>query len=152
MGQPGGRESSAMQAVACLFPPTDFLNYVKPDLNTLDESVLKNFRKFIGDIPADVAERDALGRRISPLYSVSSSMAPTLIIHGEKDQHVLLHQSSSFVAAATQAGATAKLIVKPGQPHGWKEMGADVEIFAGWFDTHLRGLAEGNGRGRKNFL
>ena len=135
---PVDRESSAVQAVACFFPPTDFLNYVRPDLNAMDESVLKNFRKFIGEIPADIAARDALGRRISPIYSVSGKTAPTLIIHGEKDQYVLLHQSASFIAAAQKAGVNARLIVKAGRPHGWPEMGADVETLADWFDAHLK--------------
>ncbi len=134
---PVDRESSAVQAVACFFPPTDFLNYVKPNLNAMDESVLKNYRKFIGDIPADLAARDALGRRISPIYGITGKMPPTLIIHGEKDQHVLLHQSSSFIEAATKAGATAKLIVKPNQAHGWPDMGPDVEVMADWFDRYL---------------
>ena len=134
---PVERESSAVQAVACFFPPTDFNNYVKPGLNALDESVLKNFRKFIGAIPEDVAERDALGRRISPIYSVSAKTAPTLIIHGEKDQHVLLHQATSFTNAALRAGAEARLIIKPGAPHGWTNMTDDVETFALWFDEHL---------------
>ncbi len=31
---------------------------------------------------------------------------------------VLLHQSSSFVEAMKRVGATARLTVKPGQPHG----------------------------------
>ncbi len=134
---PVERESSAVQAVACFFPPTDFLNYVKPNLNAMDESVLKNFSKFIGPVPADEQERDALGRRISPIYSVSSNMAPALIIHGEKDQHVLLHQATSFVAAAKKAGGKAEVVIKKGQPHGWKKMGDDVETFADWFDVHL---------------
>ena len=82
---PVDRESSAVQAVGCFFPPTDFLNYVRPGLNAMDQSVLKNFAKFIGPTPSDPGERDALGRRISPIYSVSNHMAPTLIIHGEKD-------------------------------------------------------------------
>ena len=134
---PVARESSAVQAVACFFPPTDFLNYVKPNLHAMDESVLKNFRKFIGEIPADAAARDELGRRISPIYSVSSNMAPALIIHGEKDQHVLLHQATSFAAAARKAGGVAEVIIKLGRPHGWAEMGSDVETCADWFDTKL---------------
>ena len=143
---PVDRESSAVQAAACFFPPTDFLNYVKPGLNAMDESVLKNFRKFIGDIPADVAERDALGRRISPLYSVSASTPPCLLIHGEKDQHVLLHQSQSFVTALKKAGGTAQINIKAGKPHGWPDMGSDVEACADWFDAHLKPPAPASAR------
>ncbi len=134
---PVDRESSAVQAVACFFPPTDFLNYVRPGVNALDESVLKNFRKFIGPVPADQKARDALGRSISPIYSVSAATAPTLIIHGEKDWNVMPFQSSSFVEAAKNAGVTAKLILKPGKAHGWPGMGEDVETLAGWFERIL---------------
>ncbi len=134
---PVDRETSKVQAVACFFPPTDFNNYVKPDKNALDESVLKNFRKSIGPIPESEIERDELGRKISPIYSVTSSSAPTLIIHGNKDQHVLVHQATRFVDTAIKAGAVAKLIVKEGKPHGWPEMSEDVEVFADWFDLHL---------------
>ncbi len=134
---PVDRESSAVQAVACFFPPTDFLNYVKPGINSLDESVLKNFQKFIGDVPADAVSRDALGRRISPLYSVTGSSAPSLLIHGDQDWHVRPHQSSSFVEAMQKAGAAARLIRKPGAAHGWKNMAAELAHCADWFDAHL---------------
>jgi len=137
---PVDRESSAVQAVACFFPPTDFLNYVKPGKDSLDESVLKNYQKFIGELPESQAARDELGRRISPIYSINSNMAPTLIIHGEVDQHVLLHQATSFIAAARKAGVDAELIVKKGKPHGWPEMSDDVETCADWFDSHLLGI------------
>ena len=40
-------------------------------------------------------------------------MAPTLIIRGEKDQHVLLHQAKSFTHTALRAGAEARLIITP---------------------------------------
>lgn len=39
-----------------------------------------------------------------------------------------------FVA---NAGGEAVVVIKKGQPHGWKEIGDDVETFADWFDTHL---------------
>ena len=42
---PIDRESSRVQAVACYFPPTDFLNYGKPGEITLGDGVLKDFKK-----------------------------------------------------------------------------------------------------------
>ena len=136
---PVDRESSSVQCVACFFPPTDFLNFVKPDENALDESVLKNYRKCIGDIPEDQEARNEFGRQISPIYSVSATMAPTLIIHGEADQHVLIHQATSFIAAAQKAGGEAKLIIKKGQPHAYPGMSNDLDTCADWFDAHLLG-------------
>src|SRR4051794_13905682 len=40
---PIDRASSRVQAVACFFPPTDFLNYGKPGENALGRGVLKDF-------------------------------------------------------------------------------------------------------------
>jgi acetyl esterase/lipase len=131
------REHSGVQCVACFFPPTDFNNFVGPNVHALDESVLKNYRKVIGAIPENIVERDALGRQISPIYSVTAKSAPTLIFHGEKDWNVLPHQSKSFVEALTNAGVAAKLVMKSGEGHGWKNMGVDIELCADWFDAHL---------------
>ena len=65
---------------------------------------------------------------------------PYLIIHGDADKRVPLQQSESFVKKATEAGATAKLIVKPGAAHGWPNQGPDVAVLADWFDQYLRGI------------
>jgi acetyl esterase/lipase len=134
---PVDRVSARVHCVACFFPPTDFNNFVRPGIDALDESVLKNYRKVIGAIPDDVAARDALGRSVSPIYGVSADTAPTLIVHGDKDPYVLLHQSERFVAAAQRAGAEARLVVKRGASHGWPGIGDDVEACIDWFDRHL---------------
>jgi hypothetical protein len=44
------------------------------------------------------------------------------------------------VQKAQAAGATAKLINRPGKAHGWPELVNDLTLFADWFDEHLRGL------------
>ena len=41
---PIDRTSSRVQAVACFFPPTDFLNYGKPGENALGRGILKGFK------------------------------------------------------------------------------------------------------------
>ena len=38
------RATSRVAAVACFFPPTDFLNYGKEGESALGEGVLKNFK------------------------------------------------------------------------------------------------------------
>ena len=45
-----------------------------------------------------------------------------------------------FVKRCEEVGAKARLIVKEGKDHGWAEIGKDLELFADWFDEHLRGL------------
>jgi BD-FAE protein len=59
---PVDRPSSRVQAVACFFPPTDFLNYGKPGENALGRGVLKNFRA-----PFDFQELDAATKAFVPI-------------------------------------------------------------------------------------
>lgn len=137
---PVDRESSAVQAIACFFPPTDFLNYGKPGEDAVGVGILKDFRSGFGP-RSDTAEgRQQLGREVSPVYYVSSNLPPTLIVHGDADKLVPIQQAETFVEKAKAAGATAKLIVKPGGQHGWPDIGKDLPLLADWFDQYLRGL------------
>jgi len=136
---PIDRESSAVQAVACFFPPTDFLNYGQPGEDAVGVGILKGFKPAFGP-KSDTAEgRQELGKEISPIYFVTSNLPPTLIIHGDADTLVPIQQAESFVQRAKESGATAKLIVKEGKAHGWKDVQPDVAAIADWFDEHLRG-------------
>jgi acetyl esterase/lipase len=137
---PIDRESSAVQAVACFFPPTDFLNYGKPGEDGVGVGILKGFKTAFGPRSETEEGRKELGKEISPIYYITSNMPPTLLIHGDADELVPMQQSESFVDRAKATGATAKLIVKPGQGHGWKDLAPDLATLADWFDEHLRGL------------
>jgi acetyl esterase/lipase len=144
------RTSSRVQAVACFFPPTDFLNYgAKGKLAFAEDGVLANFRTAI-----DVREMDkqtkrlehlvdkdkfeALCRRVSPLSHVSGEDAPTLIIHGDADKLVPIQQAELMVAALKKAGVPAELAVKKGAAHGWSGMNQDMCMILDWFDKHLK--------------
>jgi acetyl esterase/lipase len=134
------RESSAVQCVACFFPPTDFLNYSKPGEDAVGVGVLKSFKAAFGPRSDTAEERQKLGGEISPIYFVHSNMPPVLIIHGDADKLVPICQAQTFVKRCGEAGSTAKLVVREGRLHGWPDMGKDMELFADWFDEHLRGL------------
>jgi acetyl esterase/lipase len=137
---PVERESSEVQCVACFFPPTDFLNYSRPGEDAVGVGTLKDFKPAFGP-RADTAEgRQALGREISPIYFVHSNMPPILIIHGDADTLVPIYQARSFVQRCEAVGSPVKLIVREGKLHGWPDMGKDMELFANWFDRHLRGI------------
>ena len=148
-GQPGApdaqdpvdRESSAVQCVACFFPPTDFLNYSKPGEDATGVGILKNFKAAFGARADHSSERQKLGREISPIYYIGTNLPPTLIIHGDADNLVPIQQSESFVAKARGMGLTAALVVKKGKGHGWIEWPtSDMETCADWFDEYLRGV------------
>lgn len=146
---PIDRESSAVQCVACFFPPTDFLNYGKPGEDGTGVGLLKAFKPAFGPRADDAEDREKLGREISPIYYITSNMPPTLIIHGNADPIVPIQQSETFVAKARAMGDTAKLVVKEGKGHGWPEWPTvDMKTCADWFDQYLRGIKPDNSKSK----
>jgi acetyl esterase/lipase len=140
--------SSRVQAVACFFPPTDFLNYGKPGEVALGTGILSGFkapfeftemdaRSKSFTLITDQKRREAIGKEISPVNHASSDDAPTLIIHGDADLLVPIQQAEVMVEALKKAGVETELIVKKGASHGWGGMDKDLEVFADWFDKHL---------------
>ncbi|MEP6663633.1 MAG: alpha/beta hydrolase [Verrucomicrobiota bacterium] len=132
------RESSEVQAAACFYPPTDFLNWSKPGDDCVGINTLLPFQSAFGPDSFSPEGRQKLGKEISPLYFVTSNLAPTLVIHGDADALVPIYQARIFEKRCAEIKAPYKLIVKPGANHGWTGMDKDLEIFADWFDEHLR--------------
>ena len=141
-------ESSRVQAVACWFPPTDFLNYGKTGEHALGRGVLKDFRapfEFSEMDPkthhfvviTDEAKREEIGKEISPITHVSADDPPTMIIHGDADSLVPIQQSEIIIEKLKGAGVKAKLVVKKGGGHGWPDIQPDIEKIADWFDENL---------------
>lgn len=143
---PIDRESSAVQAVACFFPPTDFLNYGGPSTSGVGQGPMAPLLSAFGPRALTDEGRKTLGREISPIYFVTKQLPPTLIIHGGADKDVPLQQSESFVQKARAAGAPhVELIVRPGKGHGWGDFWKspeDITAFADWFDRYLRDRGE----------
>jgi acetyl esterase/lipase len=139
---PIDRESSAVQAVAAFFPPTDYLNWRNPGDDAVGVGVLKDFKPAFGARSDTAESRAVFGREISPLYFIKPTLPPTLLIHGDADQLVPIYQAEIFLKQAEHAGVKApvKLIRKPGLLHGWPGLDRDVATFAEWFDEHLRGV------------
>jgi acetyl esterase/lipase len=143
-----GRASSRVQAVACFFPPTDFLNYGTPGFAWLNRGPKDAFRapfdfhvwnaqlKFFEPVNEEV--RLKIAREISPLYHVTADDPPTLIIHGDKDFLVPIQQSRVIMAKLKEAGVPCELVVKQGEAHGWRAWHDDMRTIADWFDKHLR--------------
>jgi acetyl esterase/lipase len=139
---PVERRSSAVQAAACFYPPTDFLNYGSPGVSAVGMGPLAPLQIAFGPLALTAEGRERLGREISPINYVTKNLPPTLIIHGDRDETVPLQQSESFVAKARAAGALhVELIVRPGKGHGWGDFWnstEDITAFADWFDRHLK--------------
>lgn len=137
---PIDRESSAVQCVACFFPPTDFLNYGKPGEDAVGVGTLRAFRPAFGLKGDTPEERQQLGKQISPIYHISEKTVPTMIVHGDADTLVPIQQAEIFVKRCEELKVPARLIRRPGKGHGfWPEMPTDLALMADWFDQHLRG-------------
>jgi acetyl esterase/lipase len=147
---PIDRVSSRVQAVACFFPPTDFLNYGKPGENALGRGVLKDFpapfaftelvkKGYAGlYVPiTDEAKILEIGKQISPINHVTEDDAPSLIIHGDKDYLVPIQQAEIIIEKLKSVKVPAELVVKSGAAHGWPTIGQDMPTIIDWFDKHL---------------
>ena len=141
---PIDRESSAVQCVACFYPPTDFLNWGKEGEDGVGYGPTLQFKPAFGSASDTAEGRLILGKEISPINFVTARMAPTLVVHGDADKLVPIYQAELFEKRCKEVGAPFKLIVKPGADHGWPGMEKEMAIFADWFDEHLREEKKGN--------
>ncbi|HEX8915793.1 MAG TPA: alpha/beta hydrolase [Humisphaera sp.] len=147
---PVDRQPSRVAAVACFFPPTDFLNYGKDGENAVGVGTLKDFKapfdfhaydpKTKSFAPVtDEAKRAEIAKQISPAYHVTKDSAPALIIHGDADALVPIQQAELVIAKLKAAGVPCELVVKKGAAHGWPGLDKDVAVLADWFDKLLVG-------------
>jgi acetyl esterase/lipase len=89
-----------------------------------------------------------LAESVSPLRFVTSDDAPTLLVHGDKDDLVKLDQSTRILEEFEQEKVPAELIVIEGAGHGF---GGDdgkraSTALVDWFDKYLAPpAATGNG-------
>jgi acetyl esterase/lipase len=147
---PVDRVSSRVQAVASLFPPTDFLNYGGEGKYAFDlNGILAGFRAAVDvremdskthrlERPADENKRLELAATISPITHVSADDPPTLIIHGDADFLVPIQQAERLVGKFKEQGVTSELIVRKGRGHDFNGIDKDLDAMINWFDEHLK--------------
>jgi dipeptidyl aminopeptidase/acylaminoacyl peptidase len=147
---PVDRVSSRVQAVACFFPPTDFLNYGKTGdakIHAIDHAppyraafdyreLDKESRLWVSI--TDPKRLEEIARQVSPVSHVSPDDPPTLIIHGDQDRLVPLQQSELIVEKLKKAGVDTNLVVKKGAGHGWLGLDKDESQLIDWFDKYLK--------------
>ena len=100
--------------IACN-PGTDF-SHPKPATSFVPATP----RAWEGDHPLSRIDR---GKAISPLWNVSTSSVPTLIMHGTKDDVVPLRHSTDFYDQMKKAGVACRLDLIPEARHGFIELG-----------------------------
>ena len=148
---PVDRASSRVQAIACFFPPTDFMNYGQEgrDVFKALEEELKpfmapfDFHEFSEQnhryMPiTDMEKRRQIARDISPITHVTPDDPPALILHGDADKLVPIQQAQAIQRKFEECKVPFKLVVREGAGHGWPKLGDDMAIIADWFDKYLK--------------
>jgi len=149
---PVDRVSSRVQAVACFYPPSDFLHWGNAEVDPKNKFLLdqadvysafefkewdpkhKNF-----ELVTNQTKIVATYKEISPIYQISSDDPPILIAHGTADTVVPITQSEKFIERLKQLNITCDLMVKKGGGHGgWNDENLYEMAFADWFDKYLK--------------
>lgn len=137
---PVDRESSAVQAVACFYPPTDYLNWFEDGDDAVGVGRLAAYAGAFGPKSGTAEGRQKLGRDLSPIYHVSKTQPPIYIVHGDADPQVSITQAHRFFKRCQEVGAPCEILIRQGAGHGgWQEMTEDTARMAEWFDLQLLG-------------
>lgn len=135
---PVDRVSAKVRAVACFYPPTDFLFFGAKGVNALANP---KFQKFLPAFVNNVNDTTGLMKiatEVSPIKYVTSSMPPTLIISGSGDQLVPFMQSQIFIDKLNELKIPCRLEVREGKDHGWKGIEEDYKFVVEWFEEYLK--------------
>ena len=145
---PIDRTSSQVQAVACLFPPTDFLNWGKENQNVRDMPNMAPFLPAFDFHEPDpkthlwmrILDRQRINeieKDISPIYHATPEAPPTMIIHGDADPLVPIQQSHALIDKLKAEKVPAELVIKQGGGHGWLNAQPELQRIGDWFDKYL---------------
>jgi len=128
-------KSSRVQAVVDLYGPADLLEMFSGSSRSL---MLKTFNASNGDDPVLAT--------YSPVTYVSADDPPFLIMHGDKDEVVLLEQSEILYERLKQAGVPVKLVVVKNAGHSFQPVDGEIEpsfpelfkMVGDFFDQYLK--------------
>ncbi|MBX3239786.1 MAG: alpha/beta hydrolase [Chitinophagaceae bacterium] len=132
--------SSKIRAVACFYPPTDFIQYTSADSNWFDFPKVRNVSANGSFIATPDSARDFQSRilkSISPYYFITPQTPPVLVIHGTNDGLVPYSQSVSLITELKAHNVPCMLISKQGKDHGWPYEQTDEDACLSWFDKYL---------------
>jgi acetyl esterase/lipase len=125
-------QSSRVACVVNFYGPSDFTKSYGKSVDAAE--VLPLF--FGGNLEKE-RQKHIQG---SPLVWVTPDAAPTLCVHGTKDQYVAFEQAEWIVDRLKAAGVEAELLPMVGSMHGFKgdvEEKAEAAMIA-FFDKHLK--------------
>lgn len=117
--------SSTVQAVVDLFGPTDFarMNDVPTEMD--HNAANSPESQFLGKL---VQEDPELVKKANPITYVDATDPPTLMIHGENDNLVIIQQSELLYNALSKAGVKTMLVRVKNAGHGFAPSPVGAEI------------------------
>jgi len=130
--------SSRVQAVCDFFGPTDFLQMDKhapPNAELIHDAPDSPESLLIGVAIQDNPEKVA---RANPITYVSKDDPPFLIVHGNLDELVPVHQSQLLYEALKKSGVEVDFHIVEGAGHGWDERPEVDRMVIQFFDKHLK--------------
>jgi acetyl esterase/lipase len=125
------RQSSRVAAVVALCPPTDIREWV-----TNPPEIIRKFAALKPPLTFDAK----LAPDLSPLVKVTAKSAPTLFVHGDKDELVPIDHSKKMLAALEKEKVACRLLTMEGAGHAFSQkQNAEVVLPAmlDWFEKHL---------------
>ncbi|HMU10854.1 MAG TPA: alpha/beta hydrolase [Ferruginibacter sp.] len=144
--------SARVQAAAVFYPPTDFLNYGKPNsfsqvsqaglalmgvAGAFDFKVWNDTTRTYVSVTS-MEKKAQIAKEISPINFVTPDDPPVFIIYGNKDIVVPTQQSESIIAKFREAGVPCEFMIKEGGGHGWRNREVEEKNFVTWFDKYLK--------------
>lgn len=130
-------QSSAVQAVCDYYGPTDFVAFVRTKGYESHASANAPEAKLLG---GTVEEKPEQAKQANPITHISADDPPFLIVHGDRDPVVPLHQSELLFEALKKAGISAHFHTIEGAAHGGGGFnGGDIaSMVADFFDARLQ--------------
>jgi acetyl esterase/lipase len=125
-------QSSRVACVVNFYGPSDFTKSYGKSVDAAEVLPL-----FLGGNLEQARKKHI---QASPLYWVTPDAAPTLCVHGTKDQYVAFEQAEWIVDKLKAAGVEAELLPMVGSMHGFKgevEEKAEAAMIE-FFDKHLK--------------
>ncbi len=121
------RQSDRVAAVVAVCPPTDLRPFVDPKSWYYEKFPALQF---------DAKKAAAY----SPVTNVSKDDAPSLMIHGDKDDLVKIDHSQNIHKEFQRKGVESKLITIEGAGHGFagKDLQRAFNELVAWFEKYLR--------------
>lgn len=149
---PVDKMSARVQAAAVFYPPTDFLNYGKPNsfsqvsqaglalmgvAGAFDFKVWNDTTRTYVSVTS-MEKKMQIAKEISPINFVTPDDPPVFIIYGNKDIVVPMQQSESIIAKFKEAKVPCDFMIKDGGGHGWRNREVEEKNFVTWFDKYLK--------------